>query len=130
MRQYLLGIYQPDGEAPPPEFLEPIMAKLQVWHDELQAAGAWVFSGGLTAASSATVVRYRDGESLVTDGPFAEGKEHLGGFNVIQVADLDEAMDWARRLSEILTLPIEVRPMEFGSCVGQADGGDSANPRN
>ncbi|WP_328989122.1 YciI family protein [Kribbella sp. NBC_01245] len=122
MKKYMLGIYQPDGVVPPPEFLEPVMAKLEVWHDELREAGAWVFSGGLTPASSATVLRHRDGENLVTDGPFAEGKEHLGGFTIISVSDLDAAMDWGGRLAEILApLSIEVWPMEHGSCASPDD---------
>lgn len=121
MKQYMLGIYQPDGVVPPPEILDPAMAKLEVWHRDLREAGAWVFSAGLTPASSATVLRHRDGENLVTDGPFAEGKEHLGGFMIISVPDLDAAMDWGGRLAEILTLPIEVWPMEHGSCANPDD---------
>ncbi|MET0419801.1 MAG: YciI family protein [Actinoplanes sp.] len=111
MKQYLLSIYQPDGDPPPPEVLGPIMANLEKLNDEMRAAGAWVFAGGLHPASTATVVRASGGETLLTDGPFGEGKEHLGGFTVIQAADLDEALTWGRRLAEVLEpLPVEVRP--------------------
>ena len=77
----------------------------------MKAAGAWVFAGGLHAASTATVVRVKDGEMLTTDGPFTEGKEHIGGFSVIRAADLDAAIDWGRKLARATTLPIEVRPI-------------------
>jgi hypothetical protein len=112
MRHYLLSIYQPDGDPPPPEFLEPIMADLGRLNDDLKAAGAWVFSAGLHPAGSATVIRARDGEPLLTDGPFTEGKEHLGGFTVIAAPDLDAALAWGRRMATVLRpLAIEVRPV-------------------
>ncbi len=112
MTQYLLSIYQPDGGTPPPEILGPIMAKLGEWNAGLRAAGEWVFAAGLHPASSATVVRVRDDEDILTDGPFAEGKEHVGGFTVIDVADLDAALQRSRELAQITGLPIEVRPMQ------------------
>ncbi len=85
MPQYLLSIYQPDGDPPPPEILRPIMARVGAWHDEAVAAGAWVFTGGLFPPGTATVVRAQaDGGMLTTDGPFVEGKEHVGGFSVIR----------------------------------------------
>jgi len=114
MTQYLLSIYQPDGTPPPPEVLEPIMRDLATLNAELRAAGAWVFTGGLHPPSTATVVRAKDGEALLTDGPYVEGKEHIGGFTVIEAPDLDAALDWGRRFAQATTLPIEVRPMEFG----------------
>jgi hypothetical protein len=114
MKQYLLSIYQPDGPPPPPEVLEPVMRNLEKLNEELKAAGAWVFAAGLHAPSTATVLRADEGEVLMTDGPFAEGKEHLGGFTIIQAADLDAALAWGRRLAEVLApLPIEVRPFAF-----------------
>lgn len=116
MKQYLLSIYQPDGDAPAPEILEPIMRDLAAVTAELRAAGAWVFSGGLNAPSTATVVRAKGDDVLLTDGPFIEGKEHIGGFTVIQAPDLDAALEWGRKFAAASTLPIEVRPMEFGSC--------------
>lgn len=111
VKQYLLSIYQPDGPAPAPEVLEPIMANLAALNDDLRAAGVWVFGGGLHPPNTATVLQSKDDEVLVTDGPYTEGKEHLGGFTIIQVEDLDEALTWSRRLAEILSpLAIEVRP--------------------
>jgi hypothetical protein len=86
------------------------MRDLDAVNEELRAAGAWVFAGGLHAPSSATVARLRDGEVLVTDGPFAEGKEYLGGISIITAADLDDALEWGRRIARATTLPIEVRP--------------------
>jgi len=111
MKQYLLSIYQPDGPAPAPEILDPILKDLAVLNDELRTSGAWVFSAGLHPPESATVLRAEGDEVLLIDGPFTEGKEHLGGFTVIQVDDLDEALGWARKLATILQpLSIEVRP--------------------
>jgi hypothetical protein len=110
MQQYLLSIYQPDGEPPPPEVLGPIMQKVGAFIDDIKTSGAWVFNGGLHAPSTATVVRERDGETLTTDGPYIEGKEHIGGFCVVNAADLDEALEWGRKLARATTLPIEVLP--------------------
>ena len=112
MRQYLLSVYQPDGPPPPPEVLERISRDLDELNRELKAAGAWVFAGGLHPPSTATVVRDRAGEVLVTDGPFAEGKEHVGGFTILKAPDLDAALAWAGRLARATTLPIEVRPFQ------------------
>ena len=111
MKQYLLSIYQPDGDPPPPEVLEPIMRDITAVDEDMRAAGAWVFNAGLYPPSTATVVRAADGGMLVTDGPFAEGKEHVGGFTVIRAADLDEALSWGRKFTEITGLPVEVRPV-------------------
>ncbi|HZX38016.1 MAG TPA: YciI family protein [Streptomyces sp.] len=116
MQQYLLSIYQPDGAPPPPEVLEPIMRDLQAVNAEIRAAGAWVFSGGLYPPSTATVVRLKDSELLTTDGPYIEGKEHIGGFTVIQAPDLDAALEWGGKLARAITLPIEVRPLQYGTC--------------
>jgi hypothetical protein len=112
VKQYLLSVYQPDGPAPPAEVLERISADLDALNAELKQAGAWVFAGGLHPPSTATVVRVSDGEALVTDGPFAEGKEHIGGFTIVRAPDLDAALEWGRRLAEATTLPIEVRPFQ------------------
>ncbi|MDH2427686.1 YciI family protein [Sphaerisporangium sp. TRM90804] len=115
MKQYLLSIYQPDGEAPPPEVLEPIMRDVAAVGQEMRAAGVWVFNGGLHAPSTATVLQVKDGDVLTTDGPYLEGKEHVGGFTVIQAPDLDSALEWGGKLARAVTLPIEVRPLEDGS---------------
>jgi hypothetical protein len=110
MKQYLLSVYQPDGDVPP-ELLEKVMRDVNAWNDEVRAAGVWVFTGGLHPASTATVVRVKDGETLMTDGPYTEGKEHIGGFTVIKVPDLDAALEWGRKLTLATTLPIEIRPL-------------------
>jgi hypothetical protein len=112
MKQYLLSIIQPDGPPPPPEFLGPVMQRVTAVMKEIKASGSWVFNGGLHPASSATVVRLKDGELLTTDGPYAEAKEHIGGFVVVQAPDLDVALGWARKLAQAITLPIEVRPFQ------------------
>jgi hypothetical protein len=112
MKQYLLSVYQPDGPVPPAEVLEGISRDLDALNRELEAAGAWVFAGGLHPPSTATVVRVTDGEVLVTDGPFAEGKEHIGGFTIVRAPDLDAALEWGRKLARATTLPVEVRPFQ------------------
>ncbi len=109
MPQYLLSVYQPDGD--PPANLDEIMRDVDAWREELQAAGAWVFSGGLHPASTATVVRPRGGEVLTTDGPYVEGNEHIVGLTIIAAPDLDAALEWARKGALATTLPIEVRPL-------------------
>ncbi len=112
MKLYLLSVYQPDGDPPPPEFLEPIMREVHALQEELKAAGAWVFSGGLHAPGTATVLRVKDGDVVTTDGPYIEGKEHIGGFTVIKAPDLDAALEWGRRTARAIPLPIEVRPFQ------------------
>jgi hypothetical protein len=112
MKQYLLSIYQPDGEPPAPEALDRIMAEIGALRSELQSQGAWVFGDGLHAPGTATVLR-PDGEDIVMiDGPFTEAKEHIGGLVIIRVADLDAALEWGRRYAKASTLPIEVRPFQ------------------
>lgn len=112
MNQYLLSIYQPDGPPPPPEMLDPIMRDIEAVKQEMKDAGVWVFSGGLHAPSTATVVRAQDDDVLITDGPYLEGKEHLGGFTIVKAPDLDAALEWGRKLARaIALLPIEVRPL-------------------
>jgi hypothetical protein len=112
MNQYLLSVYQPDGGTPPSHVLQAIMRDVNAVRQEMKAAGAWVFAAGLHPPSTATVVRVRDGEVLTTDGPFAEGKEHIGGFSIIKAADLDAALEWGSKLARATTLPIEVRPLQ------------------
>ena len=79
---------------------------------EMKTAGSWVFNGGLHPASTATVLRLQAGELLMTDGPYAEGKEHIGGICIINAPDLDVALEWGRKLARAITLPIEVRPFQ------------------
>jgi len=115
MKQYLISFYQPDGPPPPPEFLAPIMREMGIIQSELEAAGSWVFAGGLHPPSTATLLRAKGDDVLITDGPFAEGKEHIGGFTIIEARDLDVALEWARKLARATTLPIEVRPVRGGA---------------
>ena len=112
MKMYLLSIYQPEGGTPPPEVLAGIMGEIDVMNRELRASNSWVFAGGLHPSSTATVVRAKDNDVLITEGPYLEGKEHLGGFPVIKAPDLDAALEWGSRLARITTLPIEVRPFQ------------------
>ena len=86
MKQYLLSIYQPEGGTPPPEVLQKVMRDVGALIEEAKTAGAWVFNGGLHPPSTATVLRFREGEMLTTDGPFAEAKEHIGGFVIVKAA--------------------------------------------
>ncbi len=113
MAHYLLSIYQPDGPPPPPEILEPVRQRIDTLNLELKAAGAWVFAGGLHDPSTATVLRAHGDDTLITDGPFAEGKEHLGGFTIVRAPDLDAALAWGRKLAQAIGLPIEVRPFRW-----------------
>ncbi len=121
MKHYLLSIYQPDGAAPPPEALQKVMRDMGALVAEMKSAGAWVFNAGLHPPATATVVRTRRDEVLVTDGPYAEGKEHIGGFLIVRAADLDAALAWGQKLARVLTLdgphvegglPVEVRPIQ------------------
>jgi hypothetical protein len=110
MKQYVLSVYQPDGGLPADLDLDQVMRDIEAVQEKLKAADAWVFSGGLSPASSATVVRAKDGDVLMTDGPYVEGKEHIGGFTILAAPDLDAALEWAGRYAAATTLPIEVRP--------------------
>jgi hypothetical protein len=90
--------------------MQKIMKNVGEVRAEMQKAGVWVFGGGLHPSSSATTVRVKEHDVLMTDGPFAEGKEHIGGITIIRVADLDAALYWAGRQSAAITTPIEVWP--------------------
>ena len=112
MTRYLLSIQQPDG-APSPEVAArlPKMARdLNALVNEMKQAGAWVFNGALHPPSTATVLRLDNGEVVMTDGPYTEGKEHIGGLLIVEAPDLDLALRWGRRFTEVIGLPIEVRP--------------------
>jgi hypothetical protein len=110
---YLLSICYPAGaQAPDPDRLARIMTDVAAVRADMTAAGAWVFSAGLHGPDSATVVTCVDGETTLTDGPFIESKEQIGGISIIDVADLDEALAWGARLASAVTVPVEVRPFE------------------
>jgi hypothetical protein len=113
MKQYLLSVAMIDGAPPrPPDEAPRAFEQVDELNAELQAAGAWVFGGGLQPASIATVVREEGGEVVVTDGPFTESKEHVGGFWVIEVDDLDAALAWAAKATKACGEPVEVRPFQ------------------
>jgi hypothetical protein len=113
MSQYLLSVHMVEG-APVRSEEENVKAYSQVntLNAELQEKGAWVFAGGLHLPGTATVVRAKGDEILITDGPFVEGKEHVGGFWVIEAEDLDAALAWAAKATVACMEPVEVRPFQ------------------
>jgi hypothetical protein len=113
MKQYMLSVAMVDG-APlrPPDETQRVYGRVNELNAELQSTGVWVFAGGLQPADIATVVKEEDGEVLVTDGPFAESKEHIGGFWIIEVDDLDAALAWAAKATRACGEPVEVRPFQ------------------
>ncbi|WP_134325178.1 YciI family protein [Cumulibacter soli] len=115
MAQYLLKMIQPVGVVPSKDDLVPVMQKLGAIDAELQAQGSWVFGGGLHQPTTATVVRPGKSDPVVTDGPFAEGAEYVGGIMIIDVADLDEALMWSKRYVEATGLGIETSPFIEGA---------------
>ena len=113
MTQYLLSVYDIEGaEAACRRVIEQMYADVDAVNAEIKAAGAWVFAGGLHPADTATVVSAQGSETMVTDGPFAETKEQIGGFWVIEAVDLDAALDWAGKATVACRAPIEVRPFQ------------------
>ena len=115
MKQYMLSVcYPAGGTQPPPDVLQRIMRDVHAVQKEMQAAGVWIFSGGLTPPSSATVLRHQGGEVIVTDGPFIESKEQIGGITLLKAPDLDAALAWGRKLARAIGVPIEVRPFQEG----------------
>ena len=115
MTQYLLALYKADDELISPERSRQVWAGVNALGDKMTDAGVFVFKSGLQGgAGSATVVRPSDGDFLITDGPYAETKEHLAGFWIINVADLDAALEWAKLAAVAERRPIEVRPFFDG----------------
>ncbi len=112
MTQYLLSIFQPDGAPPPGPQLEAIMADVGSVDQAMRDAGVWVFSGGLHPPGSAVVLRAQDGDVRTSAGPLGAGDEHLGGFTIVDVSDLDAALEWGARLARATTLPVEVRAFQ------------------
>jgi hypothetical protein len=112
MPYYLLSVIQSEEDPSPPESRERIVRDVDAFVQEVRATGAWVFGGRLHPPSTATVVRVKGGEVLTTDGPYAEGKEHLGGLLVIRAPDLDAALAVARRQAQTSAVPVEVRPFQ------------------
>jgi hypothetical protein len=111
MTQYLLAVHHA-GSGPDlsPEEMRQSFADVGAFNTKLMDTGAFVFAGGLAPVESATVVRQAGDEILVTDGPYVETKEHLGGFWVIEAPDLDAVLDLAREATRACRLPVEIRP--------------------
>jgi hypothetical protein len=113
MKQYLLTVHMVEGEPAPSEAdMQRSYKAVDTFNRELMASGEWVFAGGLLPPDTATVVRAQGGKVVTTDGPFAESKEQIGGFWVINAADLDAALEIAARGSEACERPVEVRPFQ------------------
>ncbi len=114
MSQYLLSTWSvaedTPGESPSPEQMQMFMQRVIDLEAEMESSGTFMFGGGLHGPDASTVVRATDGDAIVTDGPFAESKEHIAGFYVIDAEDLDEALAWANKVSAAIGRPIEVRP--------------------
>jgi len=117
MTQYLVAIHHPDDYDPSLE-TEAMSRDIDALNDEMMAAGVRIFVGGLSAASSARSLRAQpDCKVLITDGPYLETKEHIGGFWVLEAADLDEALAWGRKAAVACRAPVEVRPFNPNSAV-------------
>ena len=116
MTQYLLALYKADDELIAPERSREVWAGVNALGDKMTDAGAFVFKSGLQGgAGAATVVRQSGGDFLITDGPYTETKEHLAGFWIINAADLDAALEWAKAAAVAEQRPIEVRPFFEGT---------------
>jgi hypothetical protein len=112
MAQYLLSVHGIKGQPdPPPELMQQMYADVDAFNADLQAQGQWVFACGLQPVETATVVSVKDGQTVTTDGPFAETKEYLGGFWVVRAEDLDAALALAERATVACGAPVEVRPV-------------------
>lgn len=115
MTRYMLSVQISERELPPPltdEEMHQTLEQLSGIIEDMKSSGAWVFSARLHGPETATVVRGSAGEVLTTDGPFAESKDYLGGFYVIEAEHLDAALDWAAKVTTCIRAPIEVRPIE------------------
>jgi hypothetical protein len=114
MNQYLLAVHGVDGQPmPPQEVMMKMFADVEAFNKTLRDRGVWIFAGGLHPPASATVVRPQEGgDFILTDGPFSEAKEHIGGFWVIKAPDLDAALDWAKKAAVACRAPVEVRPFQ------------------
>ena len=115
MTQYMLSVHHDRNEtfeSLTDDEKQQMFKAVGEFNEEMQASGKWVFAGGLHGADSSTVVDATGSETVVTDGLFAESKEYLGGFWVLTAADLDEALDLAKRASAACRGPVEVRPFQ------------------
>ena len=113
MTKYLLSTYAVEGEASPappsPEDMQTMMERIVALEAEMDESGTFVFGGRLHGPDAATVVRMSDADVILTDGPFAESKEHIAGFYIINADDLDAAVVWAAKVTECVGRPIEVQ---------------------
>lgn len=115
MTQYLLSVHYVEGVgATPAEEMQEAYVAVDALNQIMMDKGVWVFGGGLEEPDTATVVRESEGDYLITDGPFPEAKEQLGGFWILECGDLDEALDWAKQASVACRAPVEVRPFQQG----------------
>ena len=113
MTQYLLSVHHDyDEEFPPIEEMQPVFEAVDRVNQRMQDQGAWVFGGGLQPINQATTVDNTGDRPIVTDGPYSESKEYLGGFWVIEAVDLDKALEWATEASKACRAKIEVRPFQ------------------
>jgi hypothetical protein len=118
MTQYLLSVHSSEGDSPDlggyasAEEMQEAFERTAKFNEEVQAAGVWVFAGGLQPPETSTVVSTAGGTTTTTDGPFAESKEQLGGFWIIDVPDLDAALEWAAKGSAACMAAVEVRPFQ------------------
>lgn len=126
MAYYMLAAHTGKSEAGAQmtqEEMQHSWQEVQLLEKEMKSSGAWFFSGKLHGPDTATVVRASGGEVLTTDGPFAESKEHLGGFYIIKAEDLDAALSWASKVTRVIKIPIEVRPF------AGVDAGEGVEPK-
>jgi hypothetical protein len=113
MAEYLLSVHHDyDEEFPPLEEMQPVFDAVDRFNQKVRDAGAWVFAGGLMPVQQATTVDNTGDTPIVSDGPYAESKEYLGGFWVIRAADLDAALQWAKEASAACRGKVEVRPFQ------------------
>ena len=123
MSQYLLATYTADdesvGEPPSPEEMQAFMQRVITLEEEMEQSGSFVFGGALHGPDAATVLRRKDADLVMTDGPFVEAKEHVAGFYIINAPDLDAALEWAGKVVDAIRRPIEVRPF---SATGRVPG--------
>ena len=128
MSQYLLSTHAGSGGAPEgapmtPDDMQMFMQRVMDLEEEMEASGTFVFGGALHGPDAATVVSRADGDTVLTDGPFVEAKEHIAGFYIINAADLDEALSWGGKVAEATNHPIEVRPFRATGKVKDHMGG-------
>ena len=112
MRLYALNMIQPVGDPPPPEVLGPVMAEIAEIRRDLELEESWVFGRGFHGPEASTMVRCRGDDVVATDGPWTEGKEFIGGLVIVEVEDLDAALQIAARYTRVTGLPMEVRPFQ------------------